>query len=230
MKTILKKILLKKKQIVLSFFLIVNISCDNGNDPVIIPPIVVAPVIKTQTVFMGDSITESWSILDSAFFVGKHYINKGISGQTSLQMNFRFQKDVIDLKPAVVIIMAGTNDIAGNGGTYTPGMAFNNISSMAELAKTNNIKVILCSVLPATDFWWNPGLQPADKIIALNTMIRDYAVKNKIPYVDYYAALVDLNKGLPKKYSVDGVHPNLAGYLVMDPLAEKAITDILATI
>jgi lysophospholipase L1-like esterase len=84
-------------------------------------------------------------------------------------------------------------------------------------------------VLPATDFWWNPGLQPADKIIALNTMIRDYAVKNKIPYVDYYTALVDLNKGLPKKYSNDGVHPNLAGYQVMEPLADKTITDILTT-
>lgn len=183
---------------------------------------------QKRIVFMGDSITEFWSVLNPEFFAGKPYINRGISGQTTPQMLVRFRADVVALHPEVVLIMAGTNDIAGNTGPSTLEMITDNIFSMVELAKANHIKVILCSVLPAADFPWEKGLEPADKIIALNAMIRKYAENNKIPYLDYFSEMVDKNKGLPKKYSEDGVHPNKNGYEVMNPLAEKAIAKILA--
>jgi lysophospholipase L1-like esterase len=180
---------------------------------------------QKRIVFMGDSITEGWPF--SEFFTGKPYINRGISGQTTPQMLIRFRADVIALKPSVVLIMAGTNDIAGNTGPSTLEMITDNIFSMAELAKANNIKVILCSVLPAFDFPWKKGLLPAEKIADLNTMIKKYADANKILYLDYYSAMVNKQKGLKSAYSEDGVHPNKAGYEVMNPLAEKAIAKIL---
>lgn len=178
---------------------------------------------QKRTVFMGDSITEFWSIINPEFFASKPYINRGISGQTTPQMLIRFQDDVIALRPDVVLLLAGINDIAGNTGPSTIEMIANNIFSMVELAKANHVKIILCSVLPAIDFPWRQGLRPAEKIVALNKIIKEYADVNGIYYLDYYSAMVNEQKGLKTAYSEDGVHPNKAGYEVMNPLAEKAI-------
>ena len=187
----------------------------------------IAPGQK-RIVFMGDSITEFWSLTDSEYFAGKPYVNRGISGQTTPQMLIRFRADVIALKPAVVVVLAGINDIAGNTGPATLDMIANNIFSMAELAKANHIKVILCSVLPAYDFSWKPNQNPAEKVVALNKMIKNYADANGILYLDYFSAMKDERNGLKTAYSGDGVHPNKLGYQVMAPLAEKAITEVLA--
>jgi len=178
---------------------------------------------ENRIVFMGDSITEFWSNVQPEFFHEKSYINRGISGQTSPQMLLRFRADVIDLKPAVVVILAGGNDIAGNTGTSTLKMIQNNIFSMVELAQAHHIKIILCSVLPANYFYWKPKEKPADTIVALNKSIESYAKANDIPYVDYYSAMVDDQKGLPLAYSEDGVHPNKAGYQLMEPIVEQII-------
>ncbi|RDI52483.1 SGNH/GDSL hydrolase family protein [Flavobacterium glaciei] len=183
---------------------------------------------ENRIVFMGDSITEFWSVINPEYFAGKPYVNRGISGQTTPQMLVRFRADVIALKPAVVVILAGINDIAGNTGPATLDMIANNIFSMAELAKANHIKVILCSVLPAYDFSWKPNQNPADKVVALNEMIQNYAEANEILYLDYFSAMADERKGLPALYSNDEVHPNKTGYQVMAPLAEKAIIEVLA--
>lgn len=178
---------------------------------------------ENRIVFMGDSITEFWSNVHPEFFLEKSYINRGISGQTSPQMLLRFKADVIDLKPAAVVILAGGNDIAGNTGPSTLEMIQNNIFSMVELAQTHKIKVILCSVLPANYFYWKPKEKPADTILALNKSVKSYAKANDIPYVDYYSAMVDDQKGLPLVYSNDGVHPNKAGYQLMEPIVERII-------
>lgn len=182
---------------------------------------------ERRVVFMGNSITEGWKTFDSAFFANRPYIDRGISGQTTPQMLIRFRQDVIDLKPAVVVILAGINDIAENSGPMTQAETFGNIVSMVELARANHIRVVLCSVLPALDFYWRPGLHPAPKITVLNNMIRSYARANHIPYVDYYSSMVDERQGLKKEYSEDGVHPNLTGYRVMEPLVETAIKEAL---
>ncbi len=179
---------------------------------------------EKRVVFMGNSITEGWFNIHPEFFGGKFYFNRGISGQTTPQMLLRFRADVINLKPKVVVILAGTNDIAGNTGPSTLEMIEDNIISMAQLAKANNIKVILCSVLPVYDFPWKPGLEPAQKIIELNKLIKAYALKSEAIYIDFFSALVDERNGLKAEYSQDGVHPNEAGYYVMEPLAENAIS------
>lgn len=182
---------------------------------------------EKRVVFMGNSITIGWGSLNPEFFKGKPYINRGISGQTTPQMLIRFRPDVIDLHPKVVVILAGTNDIAGNTG-YTPiATIFGNIVSMAELAKANGIKVVLSSVLPAYDYPWRKGLDPVSKIADLNQRIKAYAAKNDCVYLDYYTAMADEQKGLQKALTYDGVHPNKEGYLVMGPLAEKAIATAL---
>lgn len=178
---------------------------------------------QKRIVFMGDSITEFWSVTGSDFFADKPYINRGISGQTTPQMLLRFRQDVLALKPAVVVILAGINDIAGNTGTSTLEITTDNIISMAELAKSNHIKVILCSVLPAFDFPWRKGLEPAEKVVKLNSMIKKYADANGILYLDYYSVMVNEQKGLNAVYADDGVHPNKVGYEVMAPLVENAI-------
>ena len=178
---------------------------------------------QKRIVFMGDSITEFWSTINPEYFAGKPYINRGISGQTTPQMLVRFRADVIALKPSVVVILAGINDIAGNTGPSTLEMIKNNIFSMAELAKANHIKVILCSVLPAFDFPWKPNQNPVEKIATFNEIIKNYAKANAIEYLDYYSAMVDERKGLTASYSNDGVHPNKAGYQIMAPLAEASI-------
>ena len=176
---------------------------------------------------MGDSITEFWSELYPDFFVGKPYINRGISGQTTPQMLIRFRADVIALKPTMVVLLAGANDIAGNTGPSTLEMILNNIISMVELAKANQIKVILCSLLPAYDFPWKTGSFPAEKIETFNAMLKEYADANDILYLDYYSAMVDERKGLKAVYADDGVHPNKTGYEVMGALVEKAIAEVL---
>lgn len=182
---------------------------------------------ENRVVFMGNSITEGWSKSDPSFFEGKPYINRGISGQTTPQMVLRFKQDVIDLKPNVVVILAGINDIAGNTGPMTLEQTRDNLIAMAQLAKANGIKVVLSSVIPAYDFPWRPGMEPANKVVALNKMIKDYANQNKIVYLDYFSAMADDRNGLKKELGYDGVHPNLEGYKVMAPLAEKAISEAL---
>ncbi len=182
---------------------------------------------ENRVVFMGNSITEGWSKFSPEFFSNGQYINRGISGQTTPQMLLRFRQDVINLKPAVVVILAGTNDIAGNTGPSTLQMIMDNIISMVELAKSNNIKVILSSVLPAFDYPWNPGLNPAEKIPMLNKMIENYAKNNNIIFLDYFSSMVDNRNGLKAEYTIDGVHPNKAGYEIMIPLAEEAIQKAL---
>lgn len=182
---------------------------------------------EKRVVFMGNSITEGWGNLSPDFFKGKPYVNRGISGQTTPQMLIRFRPDVINLKPAVVVILAGTNDIAGNTGPSTLEMIADNIFSMAELAKANGIKVVISSVIPAFDYPWKPGLEPAEKIASLNEMLKTYAKKNGIVYLDYFSAMADNRHGLKTELTYDGVHPNEAGYKVMEPLAEKAIANAL---
>ncbi len=182
---------------------------------------------KPRVVFMGNSITDGWINSDSSFFAGKNYIDRGISGQTTPQMLVRFRPDVIDLKPAVIVILAGINDIAGNTGIMTLEETLGNIVSMAQLAKASNIKVVISSVLPAYDFPWRPGMQPAEKVIKLNAMLKEYATKNNIVYLDYFNAMKDQRNGLPENLSKDGVHPTLEGYKIMEPLAEKAIAEAL---
>ena len=182
---------------------------------------------ENRVVFMGNSITEGWIRTHPDFFAGKPYVNRGISGQTTPQMLVRFRPDVINLKPALVVILAGTNDIAGNTGPSTLEMIMDNLISMTELAKANNIKVVLSSVLPAFDYPWKPGMEPAMKIVKLNEMIKKYANDHGIVYVDYFSATVDERNGLKKELSGDGVHPNDAGYKVMEPLVEAAIKKAL---
>lgn len=180
---------------------------------------------ENRVVFMGDSITEGWNLEES--FPGKPYINRGISGQTSPQMLLRFRQDVIELEPKVVVILAGTNDIAGNTGPMTLKETEDNLASMADLATANHIKVVLCSVTPAFDFPWHPGQEPAGKIVALNRWIKAYAAQKGYVYVDYHSAMKDERDGLPARLSKDGVHPNAAGYAVMAPLAEAGIEKAL---
>jgi lysophospholipase L1-like esterase len=176
-------------------------------------------------VLMGDSITEFWKVNDVDFFTSYNLINRGISGQTTPQMLLRFQQDVINLKPSKVVILAGINDIAENTGPISLEAIFSNIVSMVELAKANKIKVVLCAVLPSNNFYWNPKIKPADKIVELNKMIKTYALKSKTPFVDYYSAMVDTNKGLDIKYGEDGVHPNLNGYKLMESLLLKYLSN-----
>ena len=184
---------------------------------------------EARVVFMGDSITEGWHFDGpDGLFSGKPYINRGISGQTSPQMLVRFRQDVIELQPKVVAILAGTNDIAGNTGPMTLEQTEDNLASMADLATANRIRVVLCSVLPAYDFPWRPGLEPAPKIVALNTWIKSYAAEKGYVYVDYHSAMKDQRDGLPANFSKDGVHPNAAGYAVMAPLVEAGIKSALA--
>jgi len=181
-------------------------------------------VTKTaEAVFLGNSITDNWYRMDSTFFLTNNYLGRGISGQTSSEMLVRFRTDVINLKPKAVVILAGTNDVAQNNGYIALENVLGNIISMTELAKAHNIRVLLCSITPAYDFGWRHGLEPAQKIAKLNSMIKDYALKHKITYVDYYSKLVDDRGGLPEKFSKDGVHPTIEGYKIMEDIVVKAL-------
>lgn len=182
---------------------------------------------EERVVFFGNSITIGWLHTMPSFFKDRPFINRGIGGQTTPQMLVRFRQDVLDLKPKVVIILAGTNDIAGNTGPMTLDEIMGNLKSMAELARANNIEVILCSVLPASDYPWRPGLEPNSKIPALNTMIKEYTKTAGVHYLDYFSALVNDENGMDKKLAYDGVHPTKAGYEIMAPLALKAIKKAL---
>lgn len=182
---------------------------------------------ENRIVFIGNSITENWKKLDPEFFSNKSYINRGISGETTPQILNRFKADVIDLKPSVVVILAGINDIAENTGPITIKEISENIISMVVQANSNGIKIVLSSVLPAIDFPWRPELQPSKKIVTLNEIIKNYADENGIIYLDYYSNMVDKHLGLKDKYTYDGVHPNKKGYQKMAPLAEEAIKKVL---
>ena len=182
---------------------------------------------EQRVVFMGNSITEGFAPHFATLFPGKPYVGRGISGQTSPQMLVRFRQDVVALRPAVVVINAGVNDIAGNTGPSTLEMIEDNIASMTEIARANGIRVVLASVLPAYDFPWKRGVEPASKIVALNAWLRDYAGRVGAVYLDYHTAMKDARDGLPNTLSADGVHPNEAGYRVMAPLAEQAIAEAL---
>ncbi|MDB4293127.1 SGNH/GDSL hydrolase family protein [Maribacter sp.] len=183
---------------------------------------------ENRVVFMGNSITIGWSNARPEFFEGKPYINRGIGGQTTPQMLIRFRQDVLALHPKVVVLLAGTNDIAGNTGPSTIEMIADNIKSMAEIAHANGIKVVLSSTLPAYDYPWKPGLEPAEKIVTLNAIIKAYCAEKGHIYLDYFTAMADERKGLPKKYANDEVHPTVEGYKVMEPLVEAAIAEALA--
>jgi lysophospholipase L1-like esterase len=181
-----------------------------------------------RVVFYGDSITDSWVANGGKFFPGKPYVNRGISGQTTPQMLVRFRQDVVDLHPEVVVILAGTNDIAGNTGPSTLGMIEDNFRSMTEIAKANGMRVILASVLPATRYHWRPeDGNPATKIEALNAWLKDYCAQEKVTYLDYWTAMAGADGGMKEGISIDGVHPNAAGYAMMEPLAEAAIAETM---
>ncbi len=184
---------------------------------------------ENRVVFMGDSITEGWHFTGpQGSFPGKPYINRGISGQTTPQMLVRFRQDVIALKPKVVVILAGTNDIAGNTGPETLEQIEDNLASMADLAAANHIHVVLCSILPAFDYSWSPGMTPAPKIVAINAWMKAYAAQKGYVYVDFHTAMKDERDGLPATLSRDGVHPLPAGYAIMAPLVEAGIVKALA--
>ena len=180
---------------------------------------------EARVVFMGDSITEFWPLSDS--FPGKPYVNRGISGQTTPQMVLRFRQDVIALQPKVVVILAGTNDIAENTGPITLAAIEDNLASMVDLAKRNGVRVILSALVPAAKYPWRPDLAPVEKIRALNDWIKDYAAKEDLVFLDYHSAMTNEQRGLKAELSEDGVHPNKLGYSVMAPLAEKAIVAAL---
>jgi lysophospholipase L1-like esterase len=183
---------------------------------------------EQRVVFMGNSITEGWAPLFPQLFPGKPYIGRGISGQTTPQMLVRFRQDVVALKPAVVVILAGTNDIAGNTGPSTIEMIEDNLASMTEIAQANGIRVVLCSVLPVWDYPWRPGLEPARKIIALNDWMKAYAARVHATYADFHSAMADERGGMRADLARDGVHPTEAGYRIMAPIVDAAIAKALS--
>jgi lysophospholipase L1-like esterase len=189
---------------------------------------------ENRVVFMGDSITEGWHFEGAdGSFPGKPYINRGISGQTSPQMLVRFRQDVINLQPRIVVILAGTNDIAGNSGPISNEDIEANYASLADLARANNIRVIFSSVLPVHNY--TPKSQdffaqrPMDRILALNKWLKDYCAANKLIYLDYFPAMIDDKGLLQRDLADDGLHPNKAGFAIMAPMAEKAIEKALSS-
>ncbi len=184
---------------------------------------------ENRIVFLGNSIVEFWMNMRPEFFRQHGYISRGISGQTSHHFLSRFREDVIKLKPSIVVIGCGTNDVAENLGSYVEELTVDNIISMVELAKYNGIKVIITSVLPSNHFFWRPEVTDgSQKIQALNARLQSYCAQNGITYVDYYSAMVDRsdNNGLSKKYSDDGVHPNAAGYQVMEGIIVPVLENV----
>jgi len=183
---------------------------------------------EARVVFMGASITERWKLKGPrGSFPGKSYINRGISGQTSPQMLLRFRQDVIDLQPKAVVILIGTNDVAGLTGPITAAQTEENVESMADLASANNIRVVLCAMLPSSYIPWKPDTDPVPKIAALNQWFKAYAARKGYVYVDYYSAMKDAQGGLSRALSEDGVHPTALGYAIMAPLVEIGIRKAL---
>ena len=183
---------------------------------------------EKRVVFMGDSITDAWGRRGGKFWPDRPYVNRGISGQTTPQMLIRFRPDVIALGAKLVVILAGTNDLAGNTGPMTLEQIEGNLESMAQLAKANGIKVVMSSVMPVCDYHRpQTARRQPEKIIALNQWIEAYCKKNKLVYLDYYSAMIDDARMLRKEITEDGLHPNPAGYAIMEPLAEKAIAAAL---
>jgi lysophospholipase L1-like esterase len=182
---------------------------------------------RVRVVFMGDSITEAWAVDEQQFFTRKSYIGRGIGGQTTPQMLVRFQQDVVALNPRVVVINGGTNDIAGNTGPSTLEMIEANLKSMVQIARANGIKPVLASVTPAFDYPWRPGIEPAEKIVALNAWMKAWCPQHGCIYCNYFAGLTNSAHGMREGLSVDGVHPNTAGYAIMQPIAEKAIAQAM---
>lgn len=176
-----------------------------------------------KAVLMGDSITDGWASADADFFTENNLVGRGISGQTTSHMLVRFRADVIDHSPEYVVILAGTNDIAKNNGDISLEHVLDNIISMCELAVMNDIKPVICSVLPATSFYWRPGVEPAQDIIRLNAMLKEYADSQGYPYVDYHSVLKDEHDGLPEKYAADGVHPNIDCYKIMESMVLEVL-------
>jgi len=185
-----------------------------------------APATDHRVVLFGDSITQLWGAMDPDFFKGDT-INRGVSSQTTAQMLGRFRADAIEPGPKVILILAGTNDIAGNTGPTSLSRIEDNIEAMAELAKAHGIRIILGSVLPTSGYKWRPAIRPVETIKSLNGWLQAYAQRNGLIYVDYYAALVDADGGFKTALTTDGVHPNVDGYKVMRPLAERAIRQAL---
>jgi lysophospholipase L1-like esterase len=182
-----------------------------------------------RVVFYGDSITDAWVQNGGKFFPGKPYVNRGISGQTTPQMLVRFRQDVVQLHPEAVVILAGTNDIAGNTGQTTSEMIEDNFRTMTEVARANGIRVILASTTPVAKYPWRPEVQdPAEKIETLNAWLKDYCVQEKLTYLDYWTAMAGPDGGMKPGISMDGVHPNANGYAIMEPLAEAAIGETMA--
>ncbi|MBA3670605.1 MAG: hypothetical protein H0W68_01105 [Gemmatimonadaceae bacterium] len=183
---------------------------------------------ERRVVFYGNSITAGWAKHFATMFPGKPYVGRGIGGQTTPQLLVRFHQDVVALQPKAVVILAGTNDIAGNTGPSTLEMIENNLEAMTEIAKAHGIRVVLSSVLPVYDYPWQRGREPAPKIIALNAWMKKYARDVGETYLDYHSAMADARAGLPPALAYDGVHPTTAGYEMMASLAEPAIARALS--
>ena len=181
---------------------------------------------SVNTVFIGDSITEGWSDYFPEFFQENPFINRGIGGQTTPQMLVRFRQDVIEHQPKVVVILAGTNDIAGNTPFIDLATVAGNIFSMVEIAKCNGVKVIICSVLPAAIYPWAPGKNPDVLIPVLNQLLKDYAKQNQVEYLDYFNAMTNGKNGMQKQFTNDGVHVTKEGYQIMINMVKKVISEI----
>lgn len=180
--------------------------------------------VKPKAVFMGDSITEGWPDADPNFFTDNNILGRGISGQTTSHMLCRFRKDVLELEPKYVVILGGTNDIALNNGPMALEDTYNNIVSMCEIAKANKVTPVICSVLPCKIYLWRPEvIDAADQIVRLNAMLKEYAGKNKITYVDYHSVMKDAENGLPEDLSYDGCHATLKGYKIMEEIVLKVL-------
>jgi lysophospholipase L1-like esterase/dienelactone hydrolase len=183
---------------------------------------------ENRVVLLGNSITEAWAKVDSNFFTQNNYIGRGISGQTSTQLLLRFRQDVLSLKPKAVVLHIGTNDVAENTGPYDPEFTMGNIQSMVEIAKAHGIKVIMASVLPATNFEWRRSVgNRSDMIVDLNKRLKAYADKNKIPFIDYHSAMKNEKNGMNSDMAEDGVHPTMKGFKIMETLVGEAIGKVL---
>ena len=183
---------------------------------------------QQRVVFLGDSITDGWGRKPgTSFFPGRPYVNRGISGQTTPQMLVRFEQDVVHLHPAVVVLLAGTNDVAGNTGPETPAMIEDNFRAMTDIARRNGIRVVLASITPAARYPWQPGVESVPVIRELNGWLKQFCAEQHLVYLDYYSAMADAHGAMKPGLSSDGVHPTPAGYAVMAPLAEAAIAEAL---